>query len=401
MISDFIDNKRETTIKKIHLKRTKRLLAGHLWVFSNEIYENVKQYSPGSLVEVFDMHDLFLGIGYINPQSLIAIRLLTREKEEIGEEFIRRRISDAIHLRERLFGKRDAFRLFYSEGDYLPGLIVDKYANCLVVQFLTAGIEAFRDIIIETLDELMRPEIMVLRNESRMRTLEGLPPYKEVIKGDLLKLPVVREDGLLFEIDPYEGQKTGFFLDQRENRVSLKKYVSGGKGLDLFCYLGAWSMHLASTGAEVLGVDASERAVEKAIKNAELNGLGERTGFVKDDVFAFLEEKVKSAEKSYDFIVLDPPAFVKSAGKIKEAVKAYRELNEMSMKLIKPGGMLATSSCSYHLSKEMFADMLHTAGRNAKRSLRLLEMRSQAPDHPVLLSMPETEYLKCAFLIVD
>ncbi|RPI34121.1 MAG: class I SAM-dependent rRNA methyltransferase, partial [Nitrospiraceae bacterium] len=379
-------------MKKVHLKRTKRLLAGHLWVFSNEIYENVKQYSPGSLVEVFDMHDLFLGIGYINPQSLIAIRLLTREKEEIGEEFIRRRISDAIHLRERLFGKRDAFRLFYSEGDYLPGLIVDKYTNCLVLQFLTAGIEAFRDIIIETLDELLKPEIMVLRNESRMRTLEGLPLHKEVIKGDLQKLPVVREDGLLFEIDPYEGQKTGFFLDQRENRVSLKKYVSGGKGLDLFCYLGAWSMHLASAGAEVIGVDASERAVEWARKNAALNGLGERAVFVKDDVFPFLEEKVKSADKSYDFIVLDPPAFVKSAGKIKEAVKAYRELNEMSMKLIKSGGILATSSCSYHLSKEMFAEMLHSAGRNAKRSVRLLEMRSQAPDHPVLLSMPETEY---------
>ena len=401
MISDFIENNRETTIKKIHLKRTKRLLAGHLWVFSNEIYENVKQYIPGSLVEVFDMHDLFLGIGYINPQSLISIRLLTREKEEIGEEFIRRRIRDAVNLRERLFGKRDAFRLFYSEGDYLPGLIIDKYSNCLVVQFLTAGIEAFRDIIIEILDELMKPEIMVLRNESRVRTLEGLPLYKEVIKGDLRKLPVVREDGLLFEIDPYEGQKTGFFLDQRENRVSLKKYVSGGHGLDLFCYLGAWSMHLASTGAEVTGVDASERAVEQAKKNAELNGLGERAGFVKDDVFSFLEKQLAPAEKRYDFVVLDPPAFVKSAGKIKEAVRAYRELNEMSMKLIKPGGMLATSSCSYHLSKEMFADMLHASGRNAQRSVRLLEMRSQSPDHPVLLSMPETEYLKCAFLIVD
>jgi len=347
------------------------------------------------------MHDLFLGTGYINPQSLISVRLLTREKEEIDEKFIRRRIKDAVNLRERLFGKRDAFRLFYSEGDYLPGLIVDKYADCLVLQFLTAGAEAFRDIIIRTLDELVNPGIMVLRNESRMRTLEGLPLHKEVIKGDLRVLPVVREDGLLFEIDPYEGQKTGFFLDQRENRVSLKKYVSGGRGLDLFCYLGAWSMHLASAGAEVIGVDASERAVVSAKRNAELNGLGERSAFVKDDVFSFLERELESAEKKYDFIVLDPPAFVKSASKIKEAIKAYRELNEMSMKLIKPGGMLATSSCSYHLSKEIFGDMLHSAGRNAKRSLRLLEMRSQSPDHPVLLSMPETEYLKCAFLIVD
>lgn len=381
----------EAAIKKVHLKRTKRLLGGHLWVFSNEIYENLGQYSPGSLVEVYDMHDLFLGIGYINPRSLISIRLLTRKNEEIHREFIRRRISDAVNLRERLLGKRDAFRIIYSEGDYLPGLIVDKYADCLVLQFLTAGMEEFKDIIIEILDELLNPEIMVLRNENRMRTLEGLPLYKEVIKGDLQKLPVINEDGLLFEIDPYEGQKTGFFLDQRENRVLLKKYARGGKGLDLFSYIGAWSMHLASTGAEVIGVDTSERAVMQAQKIAELNGLRERVVFLKDDVFSFLEKEMGSNEKKHDFIVLDPPAFVKSAGKIKEAVKAYRELNEMSLRLIKPGGLLATSSCSYHLSKEMFTDMLHTAGRNTQRSLRLIEMRSQGPDHPALLSMPETE----------
>jgi 23S rRNA (cytosine1962-C5)-methyltransferase len=391
----------ETTIKKVHLKRTKRLLGGHLWVFSNEIYENPKQYSPGSLVEVCDMHEVFLGIGYINPQSLISVRLLTREKEDIQKEFIQRRICDAFKLRERLLGKRDSFRLVYSEGDYLPGLIVDKFSNCLVLQFLTAGMEEFKDTIIEILDELIKPEIMVLRNESRIRMLEGLTLFKEVIKGDLQKLPVVQEDGILFEIDPYEGQKTGFFLDQRENRTSLKKYVKGGLGLDLFCYLGAWSMHLASASAEVIGVDASEKAVTQARRIAEMNGFSERASFLKDDVFSFVENDLGTNEKKYDFIVLDPPAFVKSSGKIKEALKAYRQLNEMSMRLIKTGGILATSSCSYHLSREMFTEMLHNAARNAKRGLRLIEMRSQGPDHPVLLSVPETEYLKCAFLIVD
>ena len=390
-----------TAIKKVHLKRTKRLLGGHLWIFSNEIYENLKDYAVGTLVEVFDMHELFLGIGYINPQSLISIRLLTREKEEINRGFFQRRINDAFNLRKRLLGERDAFRLIYSEGDYLPGLIVDKYANSLVLQFLTAGMEEFKSIIIGVLDDILKPEIMVLRNESRVRTLEGLPLYKDVIKGNLQTLPVIQENGLLFEIDPYEGQKTGFFLDQQENRTILKKYARGGKGLDLFCYLGAWSMHLASAGAEVIGVDASERAVTQAQKIAEMNGLTERTCFLKDDVFSFLEKELASTEKKYDFIVLDPPAFVKSSGKIKEAVKAYRELNEMSMRLIKPGGLLATSSCSYHLSKEMFIDMLNAAGKIARRSLRLIEMRSQGPDHPALLSMPETEYLKCAFLIVD
>jgi len=390
-----------TPIKKVHLKRTKRLLGGHLWVFSNEIHENLRNYEAGSLVEVRDMHDLFLGIGYINPQSLISIRLLTRENKEINREFLQRRINDAVMLRKRLVGKRDACRLIYSEGDYLPGLIADIYSGCLVLQFLTAGMEALKGMIIEILDELVSPEVIVLRNESRMRTLEGLPLYKEVIKGDLQKLPIVEEDGLFFEIDPFEGQKTGFFLDQRENRISLKRYVRGGKGLDLFCYLGAWSMHLASSGAEVIGVDASEKALIQAEKIAEMNGVSERVSFVKADVFSFLEKELESTEKKYDFIVLDPPAFVKSSGKIKEAVKAYRELNEMSMRLLKPGGLLATSSCSYHLSKELFTDMLHSAGRNAQRNLRLIEMRSQGPDHPVLLSMPETEYLKCAFLMVD
>ena len=287
----------EATIKKVHLKRTKRLLGGHLWVFSNEIYENTGQFIPGSLVEVCDMHDLFLGIGYINPQSLISIRLLTRAKERIHREFLQNRINDAFELRQRLLGKRDAYRLIYSEGDYLPGLVVDKYANCLVLQFLTAGMENFREIIIEILDELIKPEIMVLRNESRMRTLEGLPLYKEVIKGDLQKLPVVKEDGIIFEIDPYEGQKTGFFLDQRDNRTSLKKYVRGGRGLDLFCYLGAWSMHLASAGAEVTGVDASENAVLQAQRTAEMNGLSERASFIKDDVFSFVEKELGSKEK--------------------------------------------------------------------------------------------------------
>lgn len=278
---------------------------------------------------------------------------------------------------------------------------MDLYERCLVLQFLTAGMEQFKDIILDILDGLLNPEIIILRNDSRVRTLEGMPLHKEVIKGDLQRLPVVQEDGLFFQVDPYEGQKTGFFLDQRENRTTLKKYITGGKGLDLFCYLGAWSMHLASAGAEVVGVDASERAVDRARDIADMNGLGERVSFLKDDVFAFLEKERGSGEKKYDVIVLDPPAFVKSSGKIKEAVKAYRELNEMSMRLIKSGGILATSSCSYHLSREMFTDMLHTAGRNVNRNLRLIGMRSQGPDHPVLLSMPETAYLKCAFLIVD
>ncbi|MEW6109324.1 MAG: class I SAM-dependent rRNA methyltransferase [Nitrospirota bacterium] len=388
-------------MQKVHLIRTKRLLGGHLWVFSNELHENPKQFSAGSLVEVHDMKNIFLGIGYINPHSLISVRLLTREKDTIDREFFRKKINEALKLRERLQGKRHALRIIFSEGDYLPGLIVDRYGDCIVLQFLTYGIEMFKETIIGLLDEMLNPAIIVLRNDSRLRRLEGLPQNKELVKGDLGSLPVIEEDGVLFEIDPLEGQKTGFFLDQSENRAALKKFIKEGKGLDLFCYTGAWAVHLASGGADVTCVDTSGRALEQAHINANLNSVAERVSLAEDDVFTFLTKELIKGEKKYDFIVLDPPAFVKSSNKTKEAVKAYRELNEMSMRLIKRGGILATSSCSYHLSREMFLDMLKSAGKISKRDLRLIQMRSQGPDHPVLLAMPETEYLKCAFLIVD
>jgi 23S rRNA (cytosine1962-C5)-methyltransferase len=386
---------------KVHLKRTKRILGGHLWVFSNEIYETMRGYVPGSLVELFDRQENFLGTGYINPNSLISIRILSRERVEIDREFVRRRLRAALHLREKLFEDREALRLVYSEGDYLPGLIVDKYGKCIVLQFLTYGIESFKDLIIELLDEMLDPDTIVLKNESRSRLLEGLPLYKEMVKGSIEKLPVIGENGVSLEIDPYSGQKTGFFLDQKENRKAIRRYVKGGKGLDLFCYTGAWSMNLAFSGAEVTGVDESERAIGQALKNAAMNALQDRASFVQDEVFSFLRRKAAEDGNKNDFIVLDPPAFVKSSAKIKEAVKAYRELNSLCMRLLKPGGLLATSSCSYHVGREMFLEMLRDAARDAQRGLRLIELRSQDRDHPVLLSMPETEYLKCAFLVVD
>jgi 23S rRNA (cytosine1962-C5)-methyltransferase len=388
-------------MQKIHLKRTKRINDGHLWVFSNELYENPKKYASGSIVELYDMKDIFIGIGYINPQSLISVRILTRDRETIDKEFFRRRIKDALMLREKLLGARDAMRLIYSEGDFLPGLIADKYKKCLVLQFLTAGMEAMKETIINLFDEMLMPEVIILRNDGRSRTLEGLALNKEVIKGNLDTLPVINEDGILFEINPYEGQKTGFFLDQRENRIALKNLIKGGKGLDLFCYTGAWSIHLASAGAEATGIDESEKAVAQAKKNAEINNLQDKARFIKDNVFAFLKNESLKNERVYDFIVLDPPAFVKSSSRIKEALKAYRALNSICMRLIKKGGILATSSCSYHISREMFIDMLQVSARDSGRRIRLLSLRSQSPDHPILLSMPETEYLKCAFLLIE
>lgn len=364
----------------------------------------MKKYVPGSIVHVYGRHEEFLGTGYINPNSLISVRLLSREKQEIDSDFIRRRLADAIELRKRLFGSDDlpdAVRLVYSEGDYLPGLIADKYGDCLVLQFLTYGIEALRDIVIELLDEMLNPRLIILRNDGRSRSLEGLSLSKETVKGDPKELPVITEEGIKFEIDPLEGQKTGFFLDQRENRTMLKGLVRDGKGLDLFCYSGGWALNAAYAGAQVTGVDESERAIGYAVRNAERNNLSERASFVKANVFDFLAAELRAGEKRYDFIVLDPPAFVKSASKVKEAEKAYRELNAICMKLVRPGGILATSSCSYHLSREIFIEMLNSSGRDAGRSLRLMALRSQCRDHPVLLAMPETEYLKCAFLFLD
>lgn len=388
-------------MQKIHLKRTKRINGGHLWVFSNEIYESTRGYAPGSLVELFDRHESFLGTGYINPNSLISVRVLSRERAEINRDFFVKRMREAFDLRKRLFEGRDALRLLYSEGDYLPGLIADRYGKCIVLQFLTYGVESFKDMIIELVDEILAPDVIVLKNESRSRAIEGLPLYKELIKGSLDRLPVIEENGLSIEIDPFGGQKTGYFLDQKDNRRALRQYLKGGKGLDLFCYSGAWSLAAAMWGAEVTGVDESERAIGQAKKNAVMNALQGRAAFVRDDVFSFLRRSVADNREKYDFIVLDPPAFVKSSAKMKEAVKAYREVNRLSMGLLKRGGLLVTSSCSYHLGREMFLEMLREASKDAQRGLRLLELRSQDRDHPVLLAMPETEYLKCAFLVVD
>lgn len=384
-------------MEKIILKRTSRIRAGHLWIFSNELSASPKHFEPGTLVEVYDAKGDFLGIGYVNPHSLISVRLLTREREEINAGFFRKRISAAMHYRKRLFPDLGSCRLVYSEGDFLPGLIVDKYADCLVIQLLTFGMDRLRDIIVSVLDEMVSPSVMVLRNDGQSRVLEGLPLEKGVIKGDLSVLPVIKEGNILMEVDPLSGQKTGFFLDQRGNRIALAERADGGRGLDLFCYSGAWGMQLAARGMQVTFVDDSEAALSKARRNAGLNGFEGACDFVKDDVFKFLKRETE-AGAAYECVVLDPPAFVKSRAKIKEALRGYREINTLAMRLVRKGGILATSSCSYHVDREAFLEMLRSAAKDAGRSPRLLEFRSQGRDHPVLLSIPETEYLKCAFL---
>jgi 23S rRNA (cytosine1962-C5)-methyltransferase len=382
---------------KILLKRTSRILAGHNWIFSNELAASPKNYEPGSLVEVRDMKHEFIGIGYINPNSLIAVRLLTREIETIDEAFFRKRVLNALNYRKSIGINGDSFRVIYSEGDFLPGLIADKYGDCLVLQFLTLGMEKLKDTIIPVLDEIISPASIVLKNDSQSRTLEGLPLTKELTKGSIENPPLIHEGALSYRVNPLGGQKTGFFLDQRENRLALKELLHEGKGLDLFCYSGAWGLQLAAKGLTVTFVDDSENALDQVKTNAELNGVEKQCSRVKADVFDFLKSEIKAGSK-YEFIILDPPAFVKSRLKVKEGLRGYREINTLAMQLLADNGMLATSSCSYHIDRTIFLDMLRDSARNAHKQFRLVEYRSQGKDHPVLLSMPETEYLKCAFL---
>jgi 23S rRNA (cytosine1962-C5)-methyltransferase len=387
-------------MKTVRLKKKeeRRILRGHPWVFSNELQAAPTGCTPGEIVDVLDFSGAYIGRGYINPHSLIAVRLLTRTHEEIDRDFFRRRISRARSVRSML-GFGDSFRAVFGEGDGLPGLIVDKYARTLVVQSTTAGIEGQLDAILAALVEEYDPEAIVLRNDTSSRELEGLSQETRVVQGAVTGPVTIEESGITYTVDVLEGQKTGFFFDQRENRQALKALVSGRRTLDCFCYVGAWSLSAARYGAsEVIGVDSSQKAVDMATRNAALNGLSAR--FVKADAFEELRRLEKERER-FGCIILDPPAFVKSRAKVREALKGYKEINLRAMKLLEPGGALVTCSCSHHIDEDLFREMLIDAAQSAGRQARLLEMRSQARDHPILLAARETQYLKCAVLLIE
>ncbi|NLI82671.1 MAG: class I SAM-dependent rRNA methyltransferase [Deltaproteobacteria bacterium] len=377
----------------------RRILRGHRWVFSNEIEGQVATYEPGSWVEVFSSKKVPLGIGYINPRSLISVRLLCPPGVHPSEDLFRRRILDAEDFRTRVVypGSR-CHRMIYGESDGLPGLIVDRYGDVLVIQTTTLAMANMESLILELLEDLFHPEAMVCRNDTSTRKLEGLPLRKEVVFGQIPEGFTVKLDGIAWAVDPLGGQKTGFYLDQRDNRRVLERWVQGKRVLDLFCYSGAWSIHAALGGAlEVVGVDESREAVDQAVRNASLNGVTDRCRFVGEEVFARLRRTDRGA---FDVVVVDPPAFAKTRKNLPEALRGYTDLNRRAMLTLARGGILVTCSCSYHVTGDLFRDALLQAAQASGRSLRLLEMRGQAMDHPVLLSMPETQYLKCAFLQV-
>jgi 23S rRNA (cytosine1962-C5)-methyltransferase len=391
----------KTDLNRIDLLpgRDRRLLQGHRWVFGNEIANNLSEFEPGSWVAVYSNKGVFLGSGYINPHSLIAVRLICPPHEKPSEDFIRGLLKDAAVRRQSVYyPDSQCMRVVYGEADGLPGLIVDRYNEILVYQISTLGMAVMEDLIKEALLDLFHPKALVFRHDTPARTLEGLPIEKGIAHGEIHHPCWIQIDGIEFSIDPVDGQKTGFYLDQRDNRKVLRRWSKGKRVLDLFCYNGAWSLSAASAGAqEVLGVDQSADGIIHAGNSAARNNLEKICRFQEEEVFYFLKNLKKG---SFDIVILDPPAFAKTKRVVHQAIKGYTDLNRRAMLALEPGGILVSCSCSYHLNEAMFQEMLLKAAQASGRHLRLLEARSQAMDHPVLLAMPETRYLKCYFLEV-
>lgn len=379
----------------------RRIKAGHPWIFSNEIARIDGTSEPGAACLVYDHTGGLIGTGYHNPRSLIAVRLLSRQQEDIDTiPFFEQRIAATLAHRHVIYPQLDSYRLIYGESDQLPGLVVDKYGDYLSLQLLSAGMDRRRGLIVEVLQRLLAPKGIIARNDVAVRGMEGLSEGVELLAGNVPDSISMHENGLTFAVDLRQGQKTGGFLDQKENHLLLKEIVAGKQVLDCFCYSGSWACHAGYFGASsVLGLDISAKAVTLAQLNAGLNNLTEHVNFEECDAFDRLRS-LKLEGRSFGVVVLDPPAFVKNRKTIAEATKGYLTINRRALELLEPGGYLISCSCSYHMGREAFREMLTTASRQAKREVRLVTSRSQAPDHPVLLSFPESEYLKCLVMQV-
>ncbi len=382
----------------IRSKALLRLRAGHPWIYSNELARTQKHLEPGQLVTVKTGDGEWIGRGYYNPLSVIAIRLLTREDIPIDESFFEGKIQKAQALRERLLPGEEAYRLVFGEADGLPGLIIDRYGSVLVIQFLTAGMDRLRDLIVKILINRFQPKAIVARNDAASRKLEGLSVEKKLLYGELPSSVVISKNGLSFEVDVLEGQKTGFFLDQSENYRALAEFAQNKKVLDAFCYTGAWGLHALHYGAtSVLGLDSSEKAIQQARANAKRNGIEDRASFQEEEVFDGLRKLLTKGEQ-YDLIILDPPSFVKNRKELKDAIRGYKEINRLAMLLLTTEGILVTCSCSHLMDASTFRSILVDAAGDAERSFRIMAWCTQGPDHPIVLGIPETEYLKCVIL---
>jgi 23S rRNA (cytosine1962-C5)-methyltransferase len=367
---------------------------GHPWVYRNDL-EKIQDAAPGSIVALEKKSGGFLAQGFYSDRSKIAFRLLSRSPEFIDRDFWEKRVQRAHQYRRSVVEKANAYRIVYGETDGIPSLIVDRYGNHFALQTLSQGTELLTSLFADILSQLFRPSSIVLRNDLAVRKLEGLPQEKKVLLGPLPGKIEVYEGTIRYLVDPWTGQKTGAYLDQRENRTTAARYLRGDI-LDAFCYQGLFALHAARSSRQVIGVDSSPEAVEHAEENARLNAQA-NVKFRRENVFDFLKEEVEKGAR-YDGIILDPPAFAKSKENVPSAVRGYKELNLRAIRLLNPGGILVTSSCSYNLSESKFLDILKECERDSGATLRIIEKRGQSADHPILLSFPESYYLKCLIL---
>jgi 23S rRNA (cytosine1962-C5)-methyltransferase len=373
-----------------------RVRAGHLWIYRSDL-RDTHGAAGGQTVRVLDERKRQVGQALYSDRSEISLRLLTTGDEEIDREWWRTRLRAAASRRTAYRQGTNSYRLVYSEGDLLPSLIVDVYADVLVLQTLSQGTESLKAMLVELLAEEFTPRAIIERNDVRVRELEGLELRTGVLYGDAPQELEIVQDGVRFLVSPLGGQKTGSFLDQRENRLAARA-VASGRALDCFTFNGAFALQLAGSCQSVLGLDVSAEAVAAARSNAELNGLGQ-VEFREANVFDALREMEQAGER-FDTIVLDPPAFAKNRASVGKAGRGYKEINLRALKLLRSGGALVTCTCSYHMSEQMFLETVAAAGRDARRRLQLVEKRMQARDHPVLVGVPETYYLKCLIVRV-
>lgn len=386
----------------LYLKKgeERRLLAGHAWVYANEVARIEGKDKNGALAEVRAHDGRFIGRGYINHLSKILVRIFLRSEAEEEAAALERRIRAAVSLRQTLYGEEnDCCRLIFAEADDLPALIVDRYGDVLVCELLSLGMDKRRELIADILERVCAPRGIYLRGDAPVRRKEGLPLENGVLRGEVPDTVVVHENGLAMEVDVKRGQKTGYFLDQKENRLAVRRYCRGARVLDCFCNSGGFSLNAAAVAKEVTAVDISPLALEQVRANAARNGFTNiRT--VCADAFEQLRA-FRAAGESFDCVILDPPAFCKSAAEVPGAYRGYKDVNISGMKLVRPGGFLVTCSCSHYMTMPLFEKMLRESARDCGRRAKILDVRVQAPDHPALLAADETSYLKAYFLQIE
>ena len=376
----------------------RQLKSGGMWVYDNEIDTFSETVEDGGLIELHDFDDYFMGIGFVNRRSKITVRMLSRHEGEINEEFIKQRVKDAVSYRMDTVDTSSC-RLIFGEADFLPGIVIDKFSDVLVVESLALGIDRFKQLIVDDLKEILKEYGMPIRgvyerSDAKVRQLEGMERVKGFIGEEFDTKVMITENGVKYYVDVKDGQKTGFFLDQKYNRRAIGGLCKGAKVLDCFTHTGSFALNAAMGGARhVTAVDVSQFAVDTARENAERNGLTDRMDFLCADVFDLLP-KLLEEKADYDMIILDPPAFTKSRKTVGSAERGYKEINYRAMRLLPRGGYLATCSCSHFMENRLFVKMVMSAAKDAGVQLKLIEARQQAPDHPILLNVPETDYLK-------